>query len=275
MLATRSQMEAASWSLLSSFLFFWTSKAATLLRLPRTVLCRFTTGRLIGYLFWPGMQPGPFLQPTASGTGASSLWQTAAVNLFTGVGLLWVLPQMFPADTPLSVRVWVGMIGYTLFLLFGVFDMTAAIYRLCGVPVEKLWHNPVAATSLADFWGHRWNRIFSGFARDMILTPLARRIGPRPAGLLVFAFSGLLHEYAWSVSVQGGYGGPLLYFLVQWLGFQVESTRRGRRLFRRSSLIGRLWTWAIVLLPAPLLLHTDFLMGHILPLLIDLGVSGL
>jgi alginate O-acetyltransferase complex protein AlgI len=271
MLATRDQMEVASWSLLSSCLFFWTSKAATLLRLPRW----FKVGRLIGYLFWPGMQPWPFLQPIAAGTGTSSLWASAAINLFTGGLLLWGLPHLLPTELPFSVRVWVGMIGYAMFILFGVFDLVAAVYRHWGIPVEKLWHNPVAAVSLADFWSHRWNRIFSGFARDMILTPLARRIGPRRTGLIVFLFSGLLHEYAWSFSVQSGYGGPLLYFLVQWLGFQVESTRWGRWLLRRSSLQGRLWTWAVVLFPVPLLLHTDFMMGHISPLLIDLGVPGL
>jgi alginate O-acetyltransferase complex protein AlgI len=274
-LATRDQITVASWTLLASCLFFWTSKAATLLRLQRTTLARSTAGRLVSYLLWPGMQPGPFLQPTRPTTGTSSLWIRGAINLFAGGLLLWVLPHLFPTYTPLSVRIWVGMIGCALFLLFGIFDLTAAVYQQWGVPVEKLWNNPLAATSLADFWGRRWNRIFSGFARDMVLTPLARRIGSRRAGFLVFLFSGLLHEYAWSCSVQSGYGGPMLYFLVQWLGFQAESTRWGRRLLRRSPLPGRLWTWAVVLLPLPLMLHPDLLMRHFLPQLLGLGVPGL
>jgi len=100
-------------------------------------------------------------------------------------------------------------------------------------------------------------------------------LGPRRTGLVVFLFSGLLHEYACSFLVHGGYGGPLLYFLVQWFGFQVESTRQGRRLLRRSSLRGRVWTWAVVLVPVPLLIHQPLLDRHILPLLINLGVPGL
>jgi alginate O-acetyltransferase complex protein AlgI len=275
MMAARDRMEASAWTGLASCLFFWTSKAATLLRLERATLRRFTAGRLVGYLFWPGMQPGPFLQPPTSAVGMSSLWFTGAVNLLTGGVFLWVLPHLLPTDTPLSVRIWAGLIGYVMILLFGIFDLTAAVYQQCGVPVEKLWNNPLGATSLADFWGRRWNRIFSGFARDMILSPLARRIGPWSAGLLVFLFSGLIHENSWSFPVRSGYGGPMLYFLVQWLGLQVESTRPGRRLLRRSSLAGRLWTTAVVLCPVPLLLHRDLLMRHFLPQLIDLGVPGL
>src|SRR5262249_45473301 len=158
----------------------------------------------------------------------------------------------------------------------GIFDLAAALYRQFGVPVEKLWDNPLAATSLADFWGNRWNRIFSGFARDMLVAPLARRLGPRRVGLVGFLFSGLLRQYTWSLPAGGGYGGPLLYFLVQWLGFQVESSRRGRRLFRgRPSLLGGLWTWTMVLLPLPLLIPPTFLKHVILPLLTTVGVPGL
>jgi len=276
MLALRDRLELLTWCQVATWLFFGTSKAATLLRLGRITLREWTAGRLLGYLLWPGMQPRPFLRPAVAARGISSLWATGAINLLTGSWLLWVVPHLFPTETPLLGRVCVGIVGYAFFMLFGIFDLVAALYRQCGVPVEKLWDNPLAATSLADFWGNRWNRIFSGFARDMLVAPLARRISPRRLGLVVFLFSGLLHEYAWSFPVNGGYGGPLSYFLVQWLGFQVESSRRGRKLFRgRPSLLGRLWTWMVVLLPLPLLLPPTFLGRVILPLLMNLGVPGL
>jgi hypothetical protein len=37
-----------------------------------------------------------------------------------------------------------------------------------GFAVEKLWDFPISATTLGEFWGKRWNRIFSGMARDII-----------------------------------------------------------------------------------------------------------
>jgi alginate O-acetyltransferase complex protein AlgI len=276
MLALRDRLEIQSWCQVATWLFFGTSKAATLLRLGKTIPGQWTAGKLIAYLLWPGMQPRPFLQPSVPAVGISSLWATGAINLLTGSFLLWVVPHVFPTEMSLLGRLCVGIIGYAFFVLFGIFDLAAALYRQCGVPVDKLWDNPLAATSLADFWGNRWNRIFSGFARDMLVAPLARRLSPRGVGLVVFLFSGLLHEYAWSFPANGGYGGPLSYFLVQWLGFQVEGSRRGRRLFRgRPSTRGRLWTWMIVLLPLPLLFPSTFLRHVVLPLLINLGVSGL
>ena len=108
--------------------------------------------------------------------------------------------------------------------------LVGALYRHFGIPVEKLWENPPAATSLADFWGNRWNRIFSGFGRDLLFLPLARVVGVRVASFAVFVFSSLIHEWAWSMSVRGGYGGPALYFLLQGLLVQVESNALGRRL---------------------------------------------
>src|SRR5262249_8860586 len=149
------------------------------------------------------------------------------------------------------------------------------LYRCWGVPVGKLWVNPPASRSLADFWGRRWNRIFSGFARDMLFSPLARVAGARAASLAVFIFSGLLHEWVWSVPVRGGYGGPTLYFLMQGLLVQVESTAPGRRLLRGHRFVGRVWTALAVVAPLPLALHPTYLAGCAAGQLSALGVSGL
>ena len=112
--------------------------------------------------------------------------------------------------------------------------MAVLIFRWLGFGVEKCWHCPVAATSVAEFWGFRWNRIMSGLLREVLFVPLARRVGATLALLAVFLYSGLLHETP-SFTVNAGYGGPTLYFLIQGAGVWVE----GRRGFRRVLLAGR------------------------------------
>src|SRR5262249_4312065 len=137
-----------------------------------------------------------------------------------------------------------------------------------------LWHNPVAATSLADFWGRRWNRIFSGMLREVLFLPLARRIGAVAALFAVFLYSGLMHEN-FSVAAHSGYGQPLLYFVIQGAGTWRESCRVVRRAFRGWPWLGRLWTAAVVLGPCLLLFHDGFLREYGAPKLVSLGVPGL
>lgn len=143
-----------------------------------------------------------------------------------------------------------------------------------GFAVEKLWDGPIAATGLGDFWGRRWNRIVSGFLREAAFVPLSRRAGPRVALLGVFLYSGLYHEMA-SVQARSGYGGPMLYFLVQYLGVAAEASRPGRLLLRGRPWLGRAWTLAVVVAPLGLLLRPGFVDGYLVPLLERAGVPGL
>src|SRR5262245_36068969 len=187
---------------------------------------------------------------------------------------LSIVPWLMPVDWPALLLVASGLVGYTLLVLFALFDAWALAYRACGVGVEKLWHNPAAATSLADFWGQRWNRIFSGMLREVLFFPLARRLGATAALLAVFLYSGLMHEN-FSVAARSGHGLPLLYFAIQGAGTWLESRSALRRTFQRRPWLGRLWTAAVVLGPCLLLLHEGFLREYGAPKLVSLGVPGL
>jgi alginate O-acetyltransferase complex protein AlgI len=270
----RDRMDMNPWVGLSVLVLLVTSKAATLLRLDAGDRRRLSRGRLLAYLCWPGLRPAPFLKG-APPARPQPLWRNGLVSLASGAVLLWVVPLWLPPATPWPARLTIAAAGFALVTGFGLMDWWAALYRGLAFPVEKLWDNPAAATSLADFWGNRWNRIFSGFARDLIFLPLARAAGVRVASFGVFLFSGLLHDWAWSGAVRGGYGGPTLYFLLQGLFTQVESTALGRRLIRQRPAVGRAWTWLMVLVPLPLALHPPYLTGYAVPFLRDLGVKGL
>jgi hypothetical protein len=76
------------------------------------------------------------------------------------------------------------------------------------------------------------------------------------------------------VVVGGGYGGPTLYFLIQWLLLLAEGTAAARRLSRARPLLGRLGTWVAVLVPLPLVVHGPYVVGFVVPYLRDLGVPG-
>jgi hypothetical protein len=110
--------------------------------------------------------------------------------------------------------------------------------------------------------------------REVLFFPLARRAGPRVALFLVFLYSGLYHEI-FSVMAGSGYGGPTLYFLVQYLGLAIENTRPARRVFRGHPWLGRAWTLAVVALPVGLFLHPGIVDGLLVPILEEAGVPGL
>jgi alginate O-acetyltransferase complex protein AlgI len=123
----------------------------------------------------------------------------------------------------------------------------------------------MAATSLAEFWGARWNTAFAVSARRFVLRPLARRCEVRLAGLLVFLLSGLIHETVISLPARGGWGGPTSYFLLQAVGAGVERTAIGARAGLGRGLRGWAWTVGWTIAPLPLLFHGPFVRNVIVP----------
>jgi hypothetical protein len=167
-------------------------------------------------------------------------------------------------------RPWLGTRTFN----YGQWLVLVATFRAMGFAVEKLWDYPIAATTLGDFWGRRWNRIVPGFLREVIFLPVARRAGAKIALLAVFLYSGMYHECV-SFMARSGYGGPTLYFLLQYLGVAIENTHPARRLFRGRRWLARAWTWAVVVLPVGLILHHGIVDGYLVPMLVAAGVPGL
>jgi D-alanyl-lipoteichoic acid acyltransferase DltB (MBOAT superfamily) len=165
-------------------------------------------------------------------------------------------------------------VGFTFLVLFMRFDIGAMIFRAMGFAVEKVMNCPVAATTLGEFGGRRWNRIVSGMVREVIFFPVARRVGARVALFAVFLYSGLYHEFV-SFLAGSGYGGPTLYFLLQYLGVAIENTRPARRLLLGYPWLGRVWTLAVIVLPVGLVLPPGLVDGYLVPMLVRAGAPGL
>lgn len=219
-------------------------------------------------LAWAGMRPRPFTSLGAAPLpGAWPLVWSGLSRLAAGL-LLVLLARRLAAGG--GETAWMNgvvsallLTGFSLILHFGLLAINAGCWRLFGVNVSCLFKNPARSRSLEEFWSKRWNLAFSEMTSVAVFRPLKNKTGQTTALLGAFAFSGLLHELAISLPVQGGYGLPLLYFLVQGFGVVIEK----RVLPAAHPLLARrLWVWAWLLIPLPLLFHARFLRQIIWPL---------
>jgi len=222
-------------------------KALTLLRVAHPFSQK---GIWIYLLAWPGMNaPGFFdwKQPAAPRhIGASGI-------LFIGTGMAVLFGAMHQQDSML--RGLLGMTALVFLLHFGLFRMLSDWWTADGWQAPSLMNAPVLATSLADFWGRRWNRAYRDLTHEFLYRPLSKRIKPAYALMTGFLISGLIHELVLTVPAGGGIGGPTVYFLLQGLGLLGE-----KRLWNTCS--PRIITWiarALFLVPLPLLFPPVFI----------------
>jgi hypothetical protein len=210
---------------------------------------------------WPGLNAADF-GPGGRRTARTSEW----AGVFAGLGkmglgavLLWIAARH--VGHPLLAG-WVGMVGLVFLLHFGLLHLTVLGWRLGGLDVDPIMRWPIAAGSVADFWGRRWNRPFNELTRRLCLRPLSRRWGLAAATAAAFLFSGLLHELVISFPAGAGWGFPTGYFLIQGTALLAE---------RRWRLSGHLWTWLAVAGPAFWLFHPPFVTRVMLPFFAAIG----
>lgn len=219
---------------------------------------RSTLGRAMAYFVaWPGMDPLAFLRRVPSDV-AWRRFGPALARMILGACLVWgIVPIVMPL--PLAAG-WIGMIGLILMLHFGAFDLLALAWQSRGVDARPLMNAPTRATSLADFWGNRWNTAFHHLAARYVFMPLRRPLGVAGATLATFLASGVVHDLVISVPARAGYGLPTLYFLIQGAGVLTERAAVPRRL-------SRVFAAHVVIAPLPLLFHEPFVTRVILPFL--------
>ena len=216
-------------------------------------------------LAWPGMDAEAFLNPSVPAKMPTRrAWIWALLKTVAGVCLIWSVARVIPAQRPL-IRGWAGMLGLILLLHFGSFELIALFWQSRGINAKPIMLAPLRSTSLAEFWGKRWNLGFRQFAHDLIFRPLQKKVGPGPASLAVFAASGLIHEAVISLPARGGYGLPTAYFLLQGFGMAMERSVLGPHLGTRGGLGGWVLTAGLVAGPVFLLFHPPFVLRVILP----------
>jgi Membrane bound O-acyl transferase family len=241
----------------------------------RTPTMGATTGRQLAYLFaWPGMDAKAFLahRLPEKARPKSGEWLFAAAKTALGIGLVWGVVPLVPADSPL-LRGWVGMVGFVLLLHFGTFHLLSCFWRSREIDARPLMDWPVMSKSVSEFWGKRWNTAFRDLTFRFLFRPVADRFGPKGGVVVGFLASGIVHDLVISVPAGGGYGLPTLYFVLQGIGLLAERSAAGKTASIRSGWRGRLFTAAVVLGPAYALFHPPFVTRVILPFLEVIGAT--
>ena len=230
--------------------------------------------RTMAYLLaWPGMDGTAFLDSRAIPPKPPVVeWFFAAAKMSAGAILLWYIARLQLPRHPMFAG-WAGMIGVVFILHFGLFHLLSLFWRRAGITATPVMQNPILATSLAEFWGRRWNTAFNELAFRFTFRPLRRLTTPVTAMLLVFGLSGLIHELVISLPADGGYGLPTLYFLIQGFGTVIERSRFGRAICLGRGLRGWLFTLLNTATPVVLLFHPPFITHVILPMLSTIGAT--
>ena len=224
-----------------------------------------TAVRSAAYLLaWPGMDAEAFLDARVRvARPATGEWAAALAKTALGAVLLWVVARR-AAGVPLAAG-WMGMVGLILLLHFGSFHVASLVWRTAGVDAQPIMAAPLRATSLAEFWGKRWNLGFRQLAHEFVFHPLHRVMGTAGASFVVFVLSGLIHDLVISVPARGGYGLPTAYFVLQGLGVAAERSPLGRRLGLGAGVRGRLFMAVVTAAPAYWLFHPSFVLRVMVP----------
>lgn len=203
---------------------------------------------LLAFLFgWPGVRVDGFLKrekfPAAT-TGERFLesWLT----LFLGIVIVLVAAYVGRGQS--LVANYAALFGTLCIVHLGLVEVVLDGWRLLGFTPQTQFDRPFLATSLRDFWSHRWNLAFVDMNKIFLLKPLKNKLPKSVLLFFIFAVSGVLHELAISYPSGASWGLPLLYFLVQGTGVVFEKTVK----------LPRVLVLAWVILPAPILFPPAF-----------------
>jgi hypothetical protein len=227
----------------------------------------------VAYLLaWPGMDANAFLFTPAAEVvrPIRREWAAAWGKFISGVVIVTLAARASASGDPYLVG-WAGMIGIVLALHFGLFHLLSCFWRRCGVEATPIMNSPLAAATVSEFWSRRWNMAFRDLTSRFIVRPLRRPLGPNGAFAAAFLISGLIHDAVISFPAGAGFGGPTVYFVLQGAAIFAERSLLGRRCGLGGGFTGRLFAWATVLGPAPLLFPRPFVECVIVPFLRAMG----
>jgi len=214
-------------------------------------------------LLWPGMDAKAFLTDRGQRSPPRE-WSFAFGKMVFGLIVLNLTIAVIDR-WPAELAGWIGMVGIIFTLHFGLFHVLSCFWRWLGCDAKPIMNWPILSTSLAEFWGKRWNLAFRDLTHEFLFRPAAKRLGVACATALGFFASGLIHEMAITVPAGGGYGGPTVYFLIQLAGLLVERSKVCKR------IRGRGFTWTCLIGPAYWLFPPAFTTGIVVPFVRFLG----
>ena len=203
-----------------------------------------------------GMETDPFRRGRELTESRAPLPNGPIMFVLAGLFLVFVLLPGLHNPTALG---WIGLVAMLCLFHFGSFAVLAWMWNRSGFPVQPIMNAPWKARTLGEFWGPRWNRAFSDWARVWIFRPFVRKLGVVGGTLAGFSSSGIAHEFVISLPAKGGFGLPTVYFLLQGAGVLLQR--------RHPISANPVTTIVCVLLPAPLLFNGPFCKNVFAPMI--------
>jgi hypothetical protein len=109
-------------------------------------------------LGWFGMDPRVFAERALRRpTGARQLFARGAARLLLGALLIVAAREAWDRTGSRALATVLVLPGISLALHFGILTLSAAVWRAVGFDAKPLFRAPLAAESLGEFWGRRWN----------------------------------------------------------------------------------------------------------------------
>ena len=166
------------------------------------------------------------------------------VLLANNLGLLWTEISGGNMGGTTVLGAWMGALAYAFQIYFdfsGYSDMAIGMGAILGFHFPENFNYPYISASITEFW-RRWHISLSSWFREYVYIPLGgnRRGMPRQLLniLIVWMLTGIWHGAGWNFLLWG------LWFAL-WL--ILEKLVLGRVLKVLPSMVGRLYTWLVVL----------------------------
>jgi hypothetical protein len=199
-------------------------------------------------------------------------WSAATLNVVIGGTIVWNAHRLFASRSTILIG-WIGMVGIVLTLHFGLLHLLSCLWRNFGLEAPPLMNEPIRSTSIAEFWGKRWNTAFRDLMYQFIFRPLQKHCGARAALVVGFIFSGAVHELVISLPAGGGYGRPTCFFSIQAAAILFERSSFGKPFHLGRGWCGWLFTALVLLLPVRLLFHHHFVKDIVVPFMTALSAA--
>jgi hypothetical protein len=170
------------------------------------------------------------------------------ISTVTALAILRLVPGLEgPARWLLR---WSFGVGFCYAVVEALHSLLLIGYRLGGIRLPRINDFPIRSTTLAEFWGRRWNRVVAGWLRDYLFFPLARQRRMTLGICGAFAGSTLLHFWLAWVPLDVEAGLLMASFFVVQAGLLLLERRLAVAMWPRARQ--RRWTITWLLLSSPL-----------------------
>ena len=172
-----------------------------------------------------------------------------------------IAPAQHPPDAVIAP--WRLAAGIILLYALGEFlnDLIHFCFLASGAAMRPIQETPIAARSLRNFWGKRWNRPVSAWLHRFVFLPLARQHRPDLGLFCAYLVSGAVHAWAAGVAL----GAFAAFEMVMFFGLQGVFILAEDRLHVHAWPVplARAWTLTILLATSPLIIGPYLRMVHL------------